>query len=80
MNQMSNNELTSDTTSSVVPLQFARSHRVAFIQSSWHRDIVEACRLAFLDEISARGIPQTHVGLFEVPGAYANTVACAASG
>jgi 6,7-dimethyl-8-ribityllumazine synthase len=70
MNQMSNNELTSDTTSSVVPMRFARPHRVAFIQSSWHRDIVEACRLAFLDEISARGIPQTYVGLFEVPGAY----------
>lgn len=52
------------------PLRFARPHRVAFIQSSWHREIVECSRLAFLKEAASLGIPETQVGLFEVPGAY----------
>ena len=73
MNQMTN-DITPDTTltptSPVAPRRFARPHRVAFIQSSWHRDIVEACRLAFLQEVTAQGIPESQVGLFEVPGAY----------
>ncbi|MGP8121153.1 MAG: 6,7-dimethyl-8-ribityllumazine synthase [Xanthobacteraceae bacterium] len=51
-------------------IRFAKPHRVAFIQSSHHRDIVEACRLAFLEEVGAHGIAQNQVGLFEVPGAY----------
>jgi 6,7-dimethyl-8-ribityllumazine synthase len=50
--------------------RFARPHRVAFIQSSHHADIVEACRIAFLDEVSAHGIAASQVGLFVVPGAY----------
>jgi 6,7-dimethyl-8-ribityllumazine synthase len=52
------------------PRRFTRAHRVAFIQSSWHREIVEACRLAFLQEAASCGIPHSQVGLFEVPGAY----------
>ncbi len=52
------------------PIRFAKPHRVAFIQSSHHREIVEACRLAFLDEVATHGIPHNHVGHFEVPGAY----------
>ncbi len=69
MNQMLN-ESNSNLTQAMDPLRFARPHRVAFIQSSWHRDIVETCRLSFLKEISSLGIPEAHVGLFEVPGAY----------
>ena len=52
------------------PVRFARPHRVAFIQSSWHREIVECCRHAFLKEVAVLGIPEAQVGLFEVPGAY----------
>lgn len=73
MNQMTNDITSNSTptpTSPVTPRRFARPHRVAFIQSSWHRDIVEACRLAFLKEAAAQGIPESQVGLFEVPGAY----------
>ena len=46
------------------------SRRVAFIQSCWHRDIVDQCRLSFLKEIAARGLPESQVDLFEVPGAF----------
>ena len=31
--------------------RFAKTQRVAFVQSSWHREVVEECRLAFLEEI-----------------------------
>lgn len=75
MNQISNDVASSEIQSSQIvpptgPLRFAKPHRVAFIQSSWHREIVEACRLAFLKEAALLGIPESQVGLFEVPGAY----------
>src|ERR1700704_6487332 len=50
--------------------RFARPQRVAFVQSSWHREVVEECRIAFLEEIEARGIAPAQVDLFEVPGSY----------
>src|SRR6266403_668050 len=50
--------------------RFARPQRVAFVQSSWHRQVVEECRLAFLGEIEARGIARAHIDLFEVPGSF----------
>ena len=48
--------------------RFAKPQRVAFVQSSWHREVVEECRLAFLEEIAARHV--TNVDLFEVPGSF----------
>jgi 6,7-dimethyl-8-ribityllumazine synthase len=42
--------------------------RVAFIQSCWHRDIVDQCRDTFLKEMDANSIAQ--IDLFEVPGAF----------
>src|ERR1700733_8553694 len=50
--------------------KFAKPQRVAFVQSSWHREVVEECRIAFLEEIEARGIARAHVDLFEVPGSF----------
>src|SRR5580704_16206481 len=50
--------------------KFAKPQRVAFVQSSWHRDVVEECRIAFLEEIEARGIARAHIDLFEVPGSF----------
>ncbi|WP_442957037.1 6,7-dimethyl-8-ribityllumazine synthase [Phreatobacter sp. AB_2022a] len=44
--------------------------RIAFVQATWHRDIVDQCRLAFLAELERRGIAETLVDLFEVPGAF----------
>src|ERR1700716_3027784 len=48
--------------------RFAKPQRVAFVQSSWHREVVEECRVAFLREIEARHI--TNVDVFEVPGSF----------
>ena len=50
--------------------RFAKPQRVAFVQASWHREVVEECRIAFLQEIEARGIARAQIDLFEVPGSY----------
>ena len=46
--------------------RFTKPQRIAFVQASWHRDVVEECRIAFLDEIEARGIARSQVDLFAV--------------
>ena len=46
------------------------STRVAFVQSNWHRDIVDQARLAFLKNIKKYGIANTQVDCYEVPGAF----------
>jgi 6,7-dimethyl-8-ribityllumazine synthase len=48
--------------------RFAKPQRIAFVQSSWHREVIEECRLAFLAEIEARHI--TNIDVFEVPGSF----------
>ena len=50
--------------------QFAKPQRVAFVQASWHREVVEECRIAFLEEIEARNIARAQIDLFEVPGSF----------
>ena len=47
-----------------------RSGRVAFIQSCWHKDIVDQCRDSFLAESSRLGIASGDIELFEVPGGF----------
>lgn len=44
--------------------------RIAFIQSSWHRDIVDQCRIAFTAEMAARGYAAESIDFFEVAGAF----------
>jgi 6,7-dimethyl-8-ribityllumazine synthase len=44
--------------------------RIAFIQSSWHTDIVTQGREAFLAELEKLGSPADSVDLFKVPGAF----------
>ena len=48
--------------------RFAKPQRVAFVQSAWHRDVIDECRTAFLTELAARRI--SHVDVFEVPGSF----------
>jgi 6,7-dimethyl-8-ribityllumazine synthase len=48
--------------------RFAKPQRIAFVQSAWHREVIEECRLAFLAEIEARHI--TNIDVFEVPGSF----------
>src|SRR5258708_38213649 len=43
--------------------RFTKPQRVAFVQSAWHRDVIEQCRLAFLTEIEQRGIERAHRSL-----------------
>ena len=50
--------------------RFVKPQRVAFVQSAWHREVVEECRIAFLDEIEARHIARAQVDVFEVPGSF----------
>jgi 6,7-dimethyl-8-ribityllumazine synthase len=44
--------------------------RIAFIQSGWHKDIVDQCRIGFVAEIERRGVPESRIDFFEVPGAF----------
>jgi 6,7-dimethyl-8-ribityllumazine synthase len=44
--------------------------RIAFIQSCWHRDIVDQARTSFLRRIEQEGHPAETVECFEVPGAF----------
>lgn len=44
--------------------------RIAFVQSCWHREIVDECRDSFLAELAERGVPASEVDCFEVTGAF----------
>lgn len=44
--------------------------RIAFVQATWHRDIVDQARRAFLDEITKLGVAADTVDVFEVPGVF----------
>jgi 6,7-dimethyl-8-ribityllumazine synthase len=46
------------------------SSRIAFIQSCWHKDIVDQSRDAFLQTMAEGGIDRSRIDLFEVPGAF----------
>lgn len=44
--------------------------RIAFVQSCWHRDVVDQCRDSFLAEVVRLGIARRDIELFEVPGSF----------
>jgi 6,7-dimethyl-8-ribityllumazine synthase len=44
--------------------------RIAFIQSCWHREIVDQSRLGFMRQLSEHGLSRKQVDCFEVPGAF----------
>ena len=44
--------------------------RVAFVQSSWHRPIVDRCRSSFAEEIATLGIAIDRVEFYEVAGSF----------
>jgi 6,7-dimethyl-8-ribityllumazine synthase len=50
--------------------RFTKPQRVAFVQSGWHREVIEGCRVAFLDEMAARHIERARIDVFEVPGSF----------
>lgn len=47
-----------------------RSDRLAFVQSTWHEEIVDRCRDSFLSEIAKLGLGEDRVDLYRVPGAF----------
>ena len=44
--------------------------RVAFIQARWHADIVDQCRLSFIDAINRNGNGTVKIDVLDVPGAF----------
>lgn len=46
------------------------SPQIAFIQSCWHRDLVDQSRDAFLKHIKTLGYGRKQVDCYEVPGAF----------
>jgi len=46
------------------------SRRIAFIHSTWHRDIVERARDSFIEEVARLGLEARAVEIIEVPGAF----------
>ena len=47
-----------------------RADRLAFVQSTWHEEIVDRCRDSFLEEIATLGVARERIDLFRVPGAF----------
>jgi 6,7-dimethyl-8-ribityllumazine synthase len=47
-----------------------KSLRIAFVQSCWHRDIVDRSRDAFIKTIKQSGYRRQQVDCFEVPGVF----------
>ena len=48
----------------------APSSRIAFIQASWHKEIVDRARDGFISQIQALGYPAANVDVFTLPGAF----------
>jgi 6,7-dimethyl-8-ribityllumazine synthase len=48
----------------------ARPERIAFVQSCWHKEIVDESRSAFVAEIERIGVEESQIDFFEVPGAF----------
>jgi len=48
----------------------ANRPRIAFVQSCWHRDIVDQSKLSFLEAIKKYGYHTNDIDLYEVPGAF----------
>jgi 6,7-dimethyl-8-ribityllumazine synthase len=48
----------------------ADGERIAFVQSSWHKEIVDVCRSSFLAEVEQLGVAGARVDEFEVTGAF----------
>lgn len=44
--------------------------RIAFVQASWHRELIDHARVAFLAELDGLGYAEDQVDVFYVPGAF----------
>ena len=48
----------------------APAYRIAFVQSCWHKDIVDQCRISFIAELRRLNRTELTIDPFEVPGAF----------
>jgi 6,7-dimethyl-8-ribityllumazine synthase len=44
--------------------------RIAFVQSCWHKDLVDQIRVGFSSETAELGTPEANIDFFEVTGAF----------
>ena len=51
-------------------LENSNAVRIALVQARWHADIVDQCRLSFIDEIKRLTNGSAEVEVFDVPGAF----------
>jgi 6,7-dimethyl-8-ribityllumazine synthase len=51
-------------------LENSKSVRIAIIQARWHADIVDQCRISFIEEITRLTNGSAEVEVFDVPGAF----------
>ncbi len=51
-------------------LENSNAVRIAFVQARWHADIVDQCRISFIDEIERLTNGSAQVEVFDVPGAF----------
>ncbi|WP_420564985.1 6,7-dimethyl-8-ribityllumazine synthase [Thalassobaculum sp.] len=58
------NQSTETNTTSATP------GRIAFIQARWHAEIVDACRISFLDSLKRDRPGAFAVDVYDVPGAF----------
>ena len=52
------------------PQQRDRGRRIAFVQSCWHKDLVDQTRAAFVAEVGQLGLAESQIDFFEVTGAF----------
>ncbi|WP_019408682.1 6,7-dimethyl-8-ribityllumazine synthase [Pseudomonas psychrophila] len=52
------------------PTAIHHNERVAFIQASWHKEIVDQSRKGFLAEMLLQGYQESDIDFFEVGGAF----------
>jgi 6,7-dimethyl-8-ribityllumazine synthase len=48
----------------------APDRNIAFVQASWHQDLVDQARLGFTSEIKNLGFAESRLEFFQVPGAF----------
>lgn len=53
-----------------IDIKSKTARRVAFVQSTWHKDIVDQCRLSFVAEMKNHGYAEDAIDFFEVAGAF----------
>lgn len=46
------------------------ARRIAFIQSSWHAEIVDQARIGFLGELASQGLSADQIDCIAAPGAF----------